>query len=172
MNAPAPALTTEEVVADYNRVMEAHLAMERDHQAAVAIVEAQGREDFGDETFNSMCQDFVDAVGKDQVVPLMRLITQTDAPTRVVAHLAENPDLAKRISKMPAGRAAAELGRVEAQLMPNGSGGGADLAWVSRAKGGNKRGLGDELSDAQWEKNFKAKFYTGGGLDGQKFLRR
>lgn len=77
----------------------------------------------------------------------------------MAAHLAENAHRAKKTATMPADRAAAELGRIEAQLMPNGSGARSELAWVFLAKGGNKCGLGDY--DKTWQRNFKAKYPNG-----------
>jgi hypothetical protein len=125
------------------------------YQQSVNTIIQQGREDFGDETFDSLSADVAAAIGPDAVLPLMVQIIQTDAPQRVIEHLAANPERAKKLAGMSPARQAAELGRIEAQLMPNGSGGGADPAWVTRARGGEKRGLGDDLSDAQWERNFK-----------------
>lgn len=164
-----PTLTPEQQLEDYQRAVEAVASADREHAAAVSIIIEQGREDFGPETFDSLAQDVADSVGADRIGSLMRLIAQTDAPVRVIAHLAENPDRAKKLATMTPGRAAAELGRIEGQLMPDGSGGGAEPAWVSRAKGGNKRGLGDDVDDKTWERNFKKQYYGDGGFKG---LRR
>jgi hypothetical protein len=61
---------------------------------------------------------------------------------------------------MPAGRAAAELGRIKGQC-PTAAGGGSEQAWVSPTKGGNKRALGGDVDDKTWERNFKAKYPNG-----------
>ena len=128
------------------------------YQAAVSTVVAQGQEDYG-ATFDEMSQDVADAIGKENIMPVMASILGCDAPQRVIEHLSQFPERAKKIANMTPGRRAAELGRIEAAIMPNGlSDAGADPAWVTRARGGEKRGLGDELSDEQWWKNFQKKY--------------
>jgi hypothetical protein len=133
----------------------------KSYQSAVATIVNQGREDFGDQNFDEMSRDVADAVGEANIIPFMVSIAETDAPQRVIEHLAANPDQAKKIAAMSPARRAAQLGRIEAQLMPNGSGAGAEPAWRSRARGGEKRGLGDDLDDKTWEKNFRAKYPSG-----------
>lgn len=130
---------------------------------SVGIFIGQGQEDFGNETFDGLCQDVASTIGREAITPLMESIYHTDAPARVIEYLAANPDKAKKIATMHPGRRAAELGRIEAQIMPNGLGGdiGADPAWITRARGGEKRGLGDDLDDKTWERNFKKKFPNG-----------
>jgi hypothetical protein len=113
-----------------------------------------GREDVGAETFDALAVDVAEAVGRENMEAVMTDIVHCDAPQRVIQHLSENPELAKSIAGMSQARRAQALGRVEAQLMPTGSGGGIEPAWFDRARG-NKRGLGDDLSDKQWETNFK-----------------
>jgi hypothetical protein len=119
-----------------------------------------GREDLGTETFDAISQEVAAAIGNEAIGPVMASIVHCDAPVRVLEHLAENPSLAKEVATMSQARSAQAIGRIEAQLMPYGSGGGAEPAWFNRVRGG-KQGLGDDLSDAQWEKNFKRK-YPGG----------
>jgi hypothetical protein len=131
------------------------------YQQSVNTIVNQGREDFGDQTFDALSAEVADAVGEANIVPFMVSIAETDAPQRVIEHLASQPDRAKKIAAMTPARRAAELGRIEAQLMPNGSDAGAEPAWKARARGGEKRGLGDDLDDRTWEKNYKAK-YPGG----------
>jgi hypothetical protein len=137
----------------------------KNYQHAVNTIIDLGRDDYGDQSFDEMSRDVADAVGEANIVPFMASIAETDAPQRVIEHLASNPDRAKKIASMSPARRAQELGRIEAQLMPNGSGAGAEPAWKSRARGGEKRGLGDDLDDKIWEKNFKAKYPNG-------FMRR
>jgi hypothetical protein len=147
--------TPEQQLAEYAQLVEMAKAAENQHKAAVDIIVGMGRDEYGPQTWDEMADDVVNAIGRDKVNGFMGLLQNCDAPTRVVAHLAENPDRAKKIAGMTAGRAAAELGRIEAELMPVGAGGGADPLWVAEVKGGRKRGLGDELSDSQWEKNYE-----------------
>lgn len=128
-----------------------------DYRASVDEIIRQGHEDLGDETFDSISQDVATAVGKDAIEPLMEAIRHCDAPVRVIQHLAENPERAKAIAAMPAGRRNAELGRIEAQIMPSASVGGADPAWKARARGGEKRTYSDAMSDAEFERFFKKK---------------
>lgn len=131
------------------------------YQQSVNTIINQGREDYGDATFDDLSRDVADAVGEANIVPFMVAIAETDAPQRVIEHLASNPDRAKKIATMTPARRAQELGRIEAQLMPHGSGAGDEPAWKARARGGEKRGLGDDLDDKVWEKNFKAKYPNG-----------
>jgi hypothetical protein len=135
------------------------------YQTSVDTIINQGREDYGDATFDELSRDVADAVGEANIVPFMVAIAETDAPQRVIEHLASQPDRAKKIAAMSPARRAAELGRIEAQLMPNGSGAGAEPAWKSRARGGEKRGLGDDVDDKTWERNFKKSYPNG-------FMRR
>lgn len=131
------------------------------YQQSVDTIINQGREDYGDATFDEMSQGVADVVGEANIVPFMVSIAETDAPQRVIEHLASNPDRAKKIAAMTPARRAQELGRIEAQLMPNGSGGGAEPAWKSRARNGDRPRLTDDVSDAAWEKAFKAKYPNG-----------
>jgi hypothetical protein len=133
----------------------------KNYQQAVNTIVNIGREDYGDATFDEMSRDVADAVGEANLLPFMVAIAETDAPQRVIEHLASDPGRAKKIAAMTPARRAQELGRIEAQLMPNGSGAGDEPAWKSRARGGEKRGLGDDLDDKTWEKNFKAKYPHG-----------
>jgi hypothetical protein len=133
----------------------------RAYQSAVDTIIDQGRSDFGDATFDEMSREVVDSIGEQNVVAVMVSIAECDAPQRVIEHLSANSDLAKKIGGMSPARRAAELGRIEARLMPDGAGAGAEPAWRSRARGGDRPRLTDDASDAQWEKAFKAK-YPGG----------
>jgi hypothetical protein len=165
--------TPEQQLADYQRALEQVTASEREFEARRGLVLAQGAEEFGNESWETLALEVQDALGKDNVDKFMRVIVNTDAPVRIIEALANDPARAKKIAQMPPGRAAAELARIEAALVPIGSGGGADPTYVAQAKGGNRRNLSDEtLSDKQFEAGFKSKFYTNGALDGQKFLRR
>jgi hypothetical protein len=49
--------TPEEQLADYNRAVEMLQAQERDHQAAVSIIIAQGHEDMGVEIFDQISEE-------------------------------------------------------------------------------------------------------------------
>ena len=131
------------------------------YKTSVDAIVALGREDMGTDTFDHLAQELVGAIGVEKREDVMVSVMQCDAPTRVIQHLAENPDRAKKISDMSPARRAAELGRIEAQLMPSGGDFGAEPAWMARARGGSKTGLGDDLSDAQWEKNFRRKYPDG-----------
>lgn len=131
------------------------------YQQSVDTIVNLGREDFGDAAFDEISRDVADAVGEANIVPFMVSIAETDAPQRIIEHLAANPDRAKKIATMSPARRAQEFGRIEAQLMPNGSGAGAEPAWKARARGGDQRGLGDDLDDKTWERNFKAKYPHG-----------
>lgn len=133
----------------------------KSYQSAVDQIVGLGREDYGDQSFDEMSGEIASAIGAAHIVPFMVSVAETDAPQRIIEHLANNPDRAKKIAAMSPARRAAELGRIEAQLMPNGSGAGAEPAWKSRARSTDKRGLGDDLDDKTWEKNFKAKYPNG-----------
>jgi hypothetical protein len=151
---------------------QAAMAQEQLNRNVNTVIQ-QGYEDYGQGTFDTLSQDLSDAIGKENVGPVMASIIQCDAPTRVIQHLAEFPDEAKRIASMPPARRQAALARIENQVMPNGPGNvGADPAWVGRAKGGESRSLGDDVSDAVWERNFKRKYHTDGGLDPRKLFNR
>jgi hypothetical protein len=127
----------------------------KNYQSSVDTIVNQGREDYGDATFDEMAGEIASAIGEQNILPFMVSIAETDAPQRVIEHLASNPDRAKKIAAMTPARRSAELGRIEAQLMPNGSGAGDEPAWKARARGGEKRGLGEDLDDKTWERNFK-----------------
>lgn len=141
------------------RQAQEQMAIAQLHQMAEKVIEL-GREEVGAETFDAMSKDVADAVGAENIGPVMASIVHTDAPQRIIQHLSENPDLAKSLAGMSQARRAQALGRIEAQLMPYGGGGGAEPAWFARARG-EKSGLGDDLSDEQWHKNFQRK-YPGG----------
>jgi hypothetical protein len=131
---------------------------------SIAMVVNQGREDFGNATFDSICQDFSTAVGAENVKACMETIIQCDAPPRVLEYLSNYPDRAKKLAHMPQARRAAEIGRIESQIMPNGLGdAGAEPAWLARERSGEKRGLGDDLDPEVWNRNFKKK-YPGGWI--------
>ncbi len=137
------------------------LALEN-YQRSVETIINQGREDYGEATFDDLSRDVADAVGETNIVPFMAQLAECDAPARIVEHLASNPALAKKIGSMSPARRAAELGRIEARLMPDGSGAGDEPAWKSRSRNGDRPRLEDDsLSDAAWEKAYKAKYPSG-----------
>ncbi len=129
------------------------------YEQAVNAVIQLGRDDFGETTFDEMSRDLVGAVGQDALPSVMLQLLQTDCPTRLVEYGSNNPEWAKKLAKMSPARRAAELGRIEALLLPNGAGGGDDPAWITRIRGRDHRGagngLGDDVDDRTWERNFK-----------------
>ena len=128
---------------------------------SIAMIAERGREEYGIENFDSMCQDLTSVIGADNLEKFKKVVVQCDAPARVYEHLAAFPDRAKEIARMPQARMHAALGRIEAQLMPNAGNFGAEPAWLARERSAEKRGLGDDLSDSQWERNFKKKYPDG-----------
>jgi hypothetical protein len=162
--------TSDEILADLNA--QASMAQETFNRQVDTVIQ-QGYEDYGQGTFDTLSKDLSDAIGKENIASVMSSIVQCDAPTRVIQYLAENAEEAKRIASMPPARRQAALGRIENQVMPNGPGNvGADPAWVSRAKGGESRSLGDDVSPEVWERNFRKKYYDGGALNPSKFFNR
>jgi hypothetical protein len=139
-------MSTEQQLAEYAQAVEMMKAAENEHKAAVDIIVGMGRDEYGPQTFDEMADDVANAIGRDKVNGFMGLLKNCDAPVKVIEHLAARPERAKKLGAMPPGRAAAELARIEAELMPVGAGGGVDPLWVAEVKGGRKRGLGDELS--------------------------
>lgn len=125
-----------------------------------------GREDYGDEAFDNYSHEVAEAAGKENVLQMMESIAQFDATSRLIEHLANNPAEAKKIATMSAARRMTHLARIEAQLLPSGANTGAEPAWKVRARGGEKRGLGDDVPDKQWSKNFDRK-YGAGGIPGR-----
>jgi hypothetical protein len=136
------------------------MAMAALQQATDKMV-AIGHEDYGVDGFDAMASDFATAIGKDNIAAVTESILQCDAPQRVIEHLSGNSERAKAIAKMTPQRRAQELGRIESQIMPFGSGGGIDPAWIARAKNGNRPSFSDDASDEQWNRAFKLKYPNG-----------
>jgi len=131
-------------------------------QHNVSTIIEQGREDFGSETFDQLSHDLVEAIGREALDPIMRSILQTEAPARMAAFLAENPDRAKQLTRMSEARRAASLAKIEVELMPNLAPSGDEPAWVLRARGGNKKPrMTDDATDAEFEAAWKLKYPNG-----------
>ncbi|HEY8006033.1 MAG TPA: hypothetical protein VIE66_04350 [Methylocella sp.] len=106
-----------------------------------------GRTEFGTGNFDDASQIVADKLGP-RTQEAVAMLRQFDFPHRLVAELANAPEKLEKLAKMPAGRLAAELARIESRMTSNGHAiTGADPAW----KGPTVRG---RVSDADWKKSF------------------
>lgn len=153
--ATATAPTPEEQLVQLRQAHDQQMAAM--HESTLKVIEV-GREEFGAEAFDEMSASVADAIGRDNIGSVMSSIIETDMPDKIIAHLAQHPDEAKKIAQMNPSRRSAALGRIESQLLPhsNGPSIGADPAWKHKAAG--RVNLNDDtVSDQQWSRAFDRK---------------
>ena len=154
--------TAEELIAHIQAQNQiAHEAHVRDVDAVVEM----GRSDY--RNFDQACQDFSNSVGSQAAAEITAACLQHENPAAILHYLGEHTAEAEAIAKMPPGRRLTAIAKLEARLAPNVTeSASAELEWRRRAKTGGKVDLMDEsVSSEAWEREFKRKYYTGGGFD-------
>jgi hypothetical protein len=107
---------------DQNSQAQLPMAMEAYSRDVHAIIE-QGREVYGDGSFDQMSADVGQALGGQQaVLPFMAAVRECDAPVEVIRYLSDNLDEAKAIGQMSDARRITALARIEARLLPHANG--------------------------------------------------
>ena len=90
-------------MSDQNSEAQLAMAMESFRRDVGTIIE-QGREEYGEATFDEMAQIVGDAVGgREAVLPFMGAVRECDAPVAIIRYLSEHPDEAQKIGKMSDG---------------------------------------------------------------------
>jgi hypothetical protein len=123
--------------------------------------------------FHDAATTFMQTVG-DKGREILTQLTGTQWPDRLVEHLGDHPEEAKRIAAMPAAMRPAAFRDLEHRLYPNEAELGTEPRWLHEVKGGkSSRDPSDpNISESQFEAAFKKKFYSDGGLDYSKWRNR
>jgi hypothetical protein len=137
-----------------------------EYQSSISDLIKLGREDYGDH-FDTVSREFVEGIGGEENLPTVAIdLFALDQPHRVIAHLAERPELAKRIAGMSQIRRARALSDIEADLTPSAVRNfDSDPAWRRRLKGGERTTeevlAEDTTSDEVWSRAFKKQYPRG-----------
>ena len=159
--------TNDEMVA---KALHSNLAQMQEFQLAVGVVERLGRNSFKVLKRTRRLSWTTSAISATILADMMGF----EAPHRLIEFFGDNPDRAKRLAVMSPGRRRAELARVESQLVPDaGDNVGAEPSWLRQAKSGTKSmDLNDpRITDLDFERAFKKRFYTDKAFDRSKFGR-
>jgi hypothetical protein len=155
-------------MSDQNSEAQLAMAMESFKRDVGTIIE-QGREEYGEATFDEMAQIVGDAVGgREAALPFMGAVRECDAPVAIIRYLSEHPDEAQKIGKMSDARRIAALARIESHVLPhaNGTSTGADPAWRTQARKGGRIDINspasDSASDEAWYAAWKRKYQPNG----------
>jgi hypothetical protein len=159
--------TPAEILAKINAQLEMGQAQKvRDIQE----LDASGKEEF--QGWSESMGEIIGAVGQQTADAIAELAGNFEAGKLIMKHVGENPDLAKKLSGMTPAAAATKMAQLQIQLMPNAPETTDGVpTWRKNHRSGERYSLGDEVSDAAWEKAFKKRFYTDKSFDRSKFGR-
>jgi hypothetical protein len=133
------------------------------HQKDVEQIVTLGRQNHGDGAFDEASQNLADAVGPNNITPLVAALKQFDRPHQVIMALGNDPDRLARLAKLPLARQITEIAKIEAEHAPLGHSRdtGAQPLWTRPHARANaripddvwRRGA-DDATDAQWFRVF------------------
>jgi hypothetical protein len=128
-----------------------------------ASIEDLGRQTHGAQVWDEAVQTVTGKLGPEATRGFSQIVSQFDDPVSVVMHLSNNPGRLEALAKLPAARAVTEIARIEAEHHSATPRAGHEPQWKGIKSGGIlsndawNNGAGDQLSEAQWQKNWEAR---------------
>jgi hypothetical protein len=159
--------TSDEILADLQHQAD---AANKELTLTIQTIEQRGYE--SSQGFHEAATEFVKATG-DKSREILSQMVGCQWPERLVEHLGDHPDEAKRLAAMAPAMRPSALRDLETRLYPNDAELGNEPRWLHEVKGGKgSRDPSDpNISESQFEAAFKKKYYSGGSFDYSKFRR-
>jgi hypothetical protein len=159
----------DQILADINAQLEIQRA--QDTRDIRELVEAGANQS---ENYQEKMAEVVKAVGHEAGDAIAKIAGGFEAGILIMDHIAENPDLAVKLSKMTPAAAAATMAKLETRLMPNAPETSDGIpSWRKSHRSGERHSLGDEVTDdKRWAANFRKKYYENGAFQPHKLFNR
>lgn len=124
------------------------------HQQSVAKIISDGYEEHGQAEFDEMSNAVGAEIGMENMSNFGVALASTDAPVAITEYLASHPHEARSLRGMSVARASVALSRIQDKIKPSlASTNHEAIPAYKRSGPVEKRGLGDDVSDAQWRRN-------------------